>query len=315
MGHGHGHGHAAGRAVDRCRLWLVLAVTRPSSSPRSSARGGAARSRCSPTPATWRPTPRRCCSRSAASYVATRPASARRTFGWHRAEILAALVNAWCCWRCARTSSSRGYGGWSTRPRSRPARCWPSRWSACSPTRSRSRARGPAGAASLNMRGAYLEVLSDLLGSVAAWWPRAWSWPPGACGRTRCLVADRGADPAAGRTCSREAATCCSRRRRRTSTPRMREHLLAMDGVVDVHDLHAWTITSGMPSLSAHVTVTDRTLEQRGVGALLDGFSALRPAGLRGRARDVPGRAAVAPRPRGPRPGPPRVSALQDSAP
>jgi len=27
-------------------------------------------------------------------------------------------------------------------------------------------------------------------------------------------------------------------------------------GVVDVHDLHAWTITSGMPALSAHVTVT-----------------------------------------------------------
>jgi cobalt-zinc-cadmium efflux system protein len=44
-------------------------------------------------------------------------------------------------------------------------------------------------------------------------------------------------------------------------------------GVVDVHDLHAWTITSGMPVLSAHVTVTDACLEQRGVGSLLDEFS------------------------------------------
>ena len=51
---------------------------------------------------------------------------------------------------------------------------------------------------------------------------------------------------------------------------RMREHLMAMEGVTDVHDLHAWTITSGMPSLSAHVTVTDACLQQRGVGAVLD---------------------------------------------
>ena len=47
---------------------------------------------------------------------------------------------------------------------------------------------------------------------------------------------------------------------------RMREHLLAMDGVTDVHDLHAWTITSGMPSLSAHVTVTGEALAARGWG-------------------------------------------------
>ena len=41
-------------------------------------------------------------------------------------------------------------------------------------------------------------------------------------------------------------------------------------GVVDVHDLHAWTITSGMPSLSAHVTVTDEALGTCGVGGILD---------------------------------------------
>ncbi len=40
--------------------------------------------------------------------------------------------------------------------------------------------------------------------------------------------------------------------------------------MVDVHDLHAWTITSGLPSLSAHVTVTDETLETVGVGGVLD---------------------------------------------
>ena len=46
----------------------------------------------------------------------------------------------------------------------------------------------------------------------------------------------------------------------------VRRHLSGTPGVVDVHDLHAWTITSGMPSLSAHVTVTDEALADRGVG-------------------------------------------------
>ena len=37
-----------------------------------------------------------------------------------------------------------------------------------------------------------------------------------------------------------------------------------------MHDLHVWSITSGMPALSAHVTVTNEALETRGVGRILD---------------------------------------------
>jgi cobalt-zinc-cadmium efflux system protein len=53
----------------------------------------------------------------------------------------------------------------------------------------------------------------------------------------------------------------------------VRDHLLGMTGVVDVHDLHAWTITSGLPSLSAHVTVTQEALDEQGVGGILDRLS------------------------------------------
>jgi cobalt-zinc-cadmium efflux system protein len=35
------------------------------------------------------------------------------------------------------------------------------------------------------------------------------------------------------------------------------DRLLAMDDVVEVHDMHLWLITSGQPTLSAHVLVTD----------------------------------------------------------
>jgi len=53
----------------------------------------------------------------------------------------------------------------------------------------------------------------------------------------------------------------------------VRRHVAAMPGVLEVHDLHAWTITSGIPSLSAHVTVTDEALAEHGVGGILDRLS------------------------------------------
>src|ERR671932_2060801 len=37
----------------------------------------------------------------------------------------------------------------------------------------------------------------------------------------------------------------------------VRRHIVEIPGVVDCHDLHAWTITSGMPVLSVHVVVDE----------------------------------------------------------
>ena len=56
----------------------------------------------------------------------------------------------------------------------------------------------------------------------------------------------------------------------------IRRHMLATRGVIDVHDLHAWTITSGVNVLSAHVVVSDEALggpvlDQLG-GCLADHF-------------------------------------------
>lgn len=39
--------------------------------------------------------------------------------------------------------------------------------------------------------------------------------------------------------------------------PAIRQHLLDTDHVTDVHDLHVWTVTSNLPTLSAHVVVQD----------------------------------------------------------
>src|SRR6188508_705284 len=94
MGVGHGHEHAVGRAVDRSRLKVVLGVTLVvvvvevvgawvSGSLALLADAGHLISDAVGVGAAL-----------SASYVATLPASSKRTFGLHRAEILAALANA-----------------------------------------------------------------------------------------------------------------------------------------------------------------------------------------------------------------------------
>ena len=94
MGQGHGHGHAAGRADDRRRLRLVLLVTVTvlvaelvgawwSGSLALLADAGHMATDATAIVVAL-----------SAGYVATLPPSNRRSFGLHRAEILAALVNA-----------------------------------------------------------------------------------------------------------------------------------------------------------------------------------------------------------------------------
>jgi cobalt-zinc-cadmium efflux system protein len=51
------------------------------------------------------------------------------------------------------------------------------------------------------------------------------------------------------------------------------DSLKKMDGVVDVHDLHVWTISSGMHALSGHVVVRDQMLSQS--SKVLDGINAM----------------------------------------
>lgn len=110
---------------------------------------------------------------------------------------------------------------------------------------------------SLNLRGAYLEVLGDLLGSaaviVAGLVIITTGWTP--------------IDPIASvviaglilpRTWSllREAVDVLLQ-----ATPRgvdldeVRNHLLRAADVEDIHDLHAWTLTSGINVVSAHVVM------------------------------------------------------------
>jgi cobalt-zinc-cadmium efflux system protein len=50
----------------------------------------------------------------------------------------------------------------------------------------------------------------------------------------------------------------------------VRRHLMELPEVTSVHDLHAWTLTSSLPILTAHVVVTDDCLNGGEVGRVLD---------------------------------------------
>ena len=50
----------------------------------------------------------------------------------------------------------------------------------------------------------------------------------------------------------------------------VRAHLLELPEVASVHDLHAWTLTSSLPILTAHVVVTDECIRGGEVGRVLD---------------------------------------------
>ncbi|MCU0278333.1 MAG: cation diffusion facilitator family transporter [Candidatus Nanopelagicales bacterium] len=176
---------------------------------------------------------------------AAKPATAKRTYGYYRLEILAAVVNAVLLFGLVANLIG------------------------LSILRAGSKQ-------SLNVKGAYLEVLGDALGSVAVI-------------VAAILIATTGwlrADAIASvlvalmilpRTWAllREAVDVLLQ-----ATPEgmdlteVRQHIIETAGVIDAHDLHAWTLTSGKPVLSVHVVVGDEVLANGSSEEVLDALGA-----------------------------------------
>jgi cobalt-zinc-cadmium efflux system protein len=201
-----------------------------------------------------------------AIHFANRPATGNRTFGYARAEILAALAN------CLLLLGVGGYVLYEAVQRF------------VTPADTEGGltivfgliglvanmisltllVRGQK--ESLNVRGAFLEVAADALGSLAVI-------------ISAVVILTTGwqaADPIASLAIGLMIVPRTLKLLRETlevlleSAPKdvdmqdVRSHILALDGVEDVHDLHAWTITSGMPVLSAHVVVRSDVLNAIG---------------------------------------------------
>jgi len=188
---------------------------------------------------------------------AQRPATSSRTFGYLRLEILAAVVNAVLLLLIAAFVLIEAWQRLSQPPDISPGAMLAFALVGLVANGISLFILREAQATSLNMRGAYLEVMGDLAGSVAVivaavvialtgWW-----WADVVASvvigllilpRTLALL--------------RDATNVLME-----STPKgvdmaqVRAHILEAPGVDDVHDLHAWTITSGLNVVSAHVVL------------------------------------------------------------
>jgi cation diffusion facilitator family transporter len=129
---------------------------------------------------------------------------------------------------------------------------------------------------SLNTRGAYLEVVGDALGSVAVIVAAVVIATTGWTGADVVASLAVGALvlPRAWSLLREALDVLLEAAPRGVDLDDVRVHVLGVPGVLAVHDLHAWTITSGLPVLSAHVVVHDDVLAEGHGGRVLDALSA-----------------------------------------
>ncbi|MFF8185725.1 cation diffusion facilitator family transporter [Microbacterium sp. NPDC016588] len=199
-----------------------------------------------------------------ATAIAARPADDRRTFGYQRAEVLGALVNGivlivlslWVAFeavqRLLTPAEAEVQGGLMLVVAvvgllANAVSMW---------------LLGRAQKRSINVRGAYLEVLGDLIGSAAVIVAAIVIVATGfvqADAIASLFIAVMIVPRAIGLL--REVMVVLTE-----SAPtgvhvaEIREHLRGADGVVDVHDVHVWQLTRGAPVFSAHVVVEEAAL-------------------------------------------------------
>lgn len=213
-----------------------------------------------------------------ASVVAARPANERNTYGYQRAEVFGALINAvilivLCAWitieavlRLLDPDGVEVAGGLMIVVAvvglvANAISMW---------------LLSAAQRTSINVRGAYLEVLGDLIGSavviVAAVVIAVTGWMP-ADALASLLIAVMIVPRAV--TLLREVfAVLGERAPEGTDVSRIREHILSSAGVADVHDVHVWQLTRGAPVFTAHVVVEPDVLTDGRAAALLSSLQA-----------------------------------------
>jgi cobalt-zinc-cadmium efflux system protein len=205
-----------------------------------------------------------------ASWIAARPPTPAKTYGYYRAEILAALVNAvvllvvaggifYEAWQRIRAPSEVLAG-----PMATVAAAGLGVNAVCAWLLHRGARE------SLNVRAAYLEVLSDALSSLAVL---------GAAGvvlTTGFTVADPLASaliallivPRTWRLLRQAVNVLLEGTPAHLELGEIEAAMIRVPGVRRVHDLHVWTLTSGREAMSAHVVVADVRESERLLEAL-----------------------------------------------
>lgn len=191
-----------------------------------------------------------------AIWIGSRPATAKKTFGYYRTEILAAFVNgialvllsAWVIYEAVERwqSPPEISGGWMIAIAAGGLLI----------NLVVAKLLGAGHHRDLNMRGAWLHVMGDLLGSAAAVTAGVliltlgWLWVDPLCSILISVIVIIGA----GRLILDSVNVLLEGTPNHISLAAVEDTILATEGVGGVHDLHVWTISSGLEALSAHIS-------------------------------------------------------------
>lgn len=191
--------------------------------------------------------------------IARLPEDARRTYGYHRAEVLAAVVNG-----AALLAIGGGVLVEAVQRFGAPQAPDALPMMAVAAGGLLVNVLGlvilsGADRSGLNVRGAWLHLLSDALGSVGALaagalvWKFGWAWADPAASVLIALLVLRSAYHLL-RDC---VGVLMEETPAHIDTELIRARLQALPGVTGVHDVHVWTITSGIIAMSGHVVVAE----------------------------------------------------------
>lgn len=191
----------------------------------------------------------------AAITLADRPGPRHRTYGTYRLEVLAALANGLLLFAVALyvlVEAVRRWGGPPEVP-GLPLLLVAAGGLVVNLISFRLLASGSRD--SLNLRAAYLEVLGDLLGSVAVLTGAGvilltgWRYVDPVLGVGIGLFIL----PRAGRVMGQAVRVLMEAAPAGLDVAAVEADIAALEGVDEVHDLHIWTVTSGMEAASGHV--------------------------------------------------------------
>ncbi|HET6574118.1 MAG TPA: cation diffusion facilitator family transporter [Fimbriiglobus sp.] len=191
--------------------------------------------------------------------VAERPPTPKRTYGYYRAEILAALVNGATLVAVSIYIFDEAYRRVWNPPEVQGGLMLGIAAGGLAVNLLGLWILGRDRRESLNVRGAWLHVLTDALGSVGAItaagliWAFGWYWAdPVTSALIGLLVVY-----SSWRLLAESVSVLMESAPRGIDVDEVRDVIRAVPGVLSVHDLHVWSITTGMPSLSAHVVAED----------------------------------------------------------
>lgn len=192
-----------------------------------------------------------------AAWIARRPPTPQWTYGYHRAEILAALANGATLIAISMVIFIEAAKRLNTpEPVAGPLMLGVAAGGLVVNLLGLA-ILSSGGQENLNVRGAWLHLLTDALGSVAALaagaliWAFGWYWTdPVASIAIGVLVIY-----SAWNLVKQAIAILMQGTPAHLNLDTVQQAIAAAPGVVEVHDLHIWTITSGMHSLSAHVVL------------------------------------------------------------